>query len=216
MVIINFNYSGEINGVPINGNAVLNAEPETGNLMASAQFSSFPMSFTPEEICYSKISISCINGGKGQDGSKNIMEVANNVYNSIRDIDFFNASTGEFLGHITINGIFTRVSENVFSANVVLMGNYSGPINITKPDGYILPLTKTEEYKLEGSFEKILQTADGEAIKTINYHRYYFNDGVSSPLENIKGILTFDTDETNWNPDEKTLQLKGTSIIQPL
>jgi hypothetical protein len=215
MVTINFNYSGAINEIEINGNGVLNISPETGSLMATLGFSSFPASFSPLLGIYSFVSKSCINGAKEEGDAKNIIHVANNHYTSIREIEYFNENNGDFLGNIIMHGVFTKVSENLFIADSVLLGTYSGPVNVVKPDGYILPLSKNGEYMLEGSFMKILESDEG-LVRTIHQHRYYFNDGVQLPLEDIKGVLTFDTNETHWYPEEKILQVKGTSIVQPL
>jgi len=47
MNVIHFNYSGLINGEEISGNAILQADSESGVIQGNASFSSLPDSFTP-------------------------------------------------------------------------------------------------------------------------------------------------------------------------
>lgn len=215
MVTIHFNYSGVVNGQPINGNAVLQCDPETGNLTANANFASFPDSFNPSLAGFSLVSISCSNSGKAMGSAKNIIDVTNGLYSSIREIELFDASSN-FLGNIIINGTFTKVTETMYTANVTVTGNYSGPVNILFPDGYTLPLTAIGNYKLEGTFQKSYQIDGGSTILTENRHTYYFNNGVSTPIGNIECVLSYDTLTSYWLPVPKILHLLGSSIINPL
>ncbi len=215
MVTIHFNYSGVLNGEAISGNATMHANPETGELNASANFAAFPASFSPCLAGVSLLSISCSNSGKTEQGAHNIIDVTNGNYSSIREITLFDASGG-FLGQVVINGTFTKVSDIVYTANVTVTGNYSGPVNIQFPNGYTLPLNATQPFKLEGSFQKTYLTENGINILTENNHTYFFNNGVSTPLANIECELAYDTQQSYWLPDQKILHVTGTSIVRPL
>lgn len=216
MVTIQFNYSGIINGEPVDGNAILHADPATGIINGSANFAAFPSaSFTPATVGVSLLSISCVNGAKAEQNARNIIDVTNGLYSSIREVTLFDSSNG-FLGHIVINGTFQRVSDIHYMANATVTGNYSGPVDIQFPDGYTMPLVATEAFKLEGSFEKTYSTEDGINILSRNKHTYFFNNGVSAPLADIECVLTYDTQQSYWLPNEKILHLTGTSIVHPL
>jgi hypothetical protein len=215
MVEINLNYSGLVNGENIQGNGVLQSNSETGLLTGTVVFTEFPNSFSPYPVENSLLSIICGNSAKEQLGAKNIHHITNGHYTSIREVEFTTVD-GSFLGNIIINGICDRVSENVFNANVVISGSYTGSLEIEKPTGYVLPLQPVNEYELEGSFDDSVELIEGGSIMAHHQHRYFFNNGVSFPLENVKIDLNFIADETFWNADEKTLQLTGMSTVQPL
>jgi hypothetical protein len=215
MVTIHFNYTGVINGENINGNAVLNANPQTGEINASANFSAFPDSFSPCLAGVSLVSISCSNAAKTEEGAHNIIDVTNGLYSSIREITLFE-SAGGFLGNVVINGTFTKVADNLYTANVTVTGNYSGPVNIQFPNGYTLPLNAAQPFMLEGSFPKTYLTENGIEILTENHHTYYFNNGVSAPLANIECELQYNTQLSYWLPDQKILHVTGSSIVRPL
>lgn len=215
MVTIHFNYSGVLNGENIIGNAVLHADPQTGSINASANFSAFPASFSPCLAGVSLLSVSCSNGAKTEEGAHNIIDVTNGLYSSIRGITLYDAANG-FLGQVTINGTFTKVSDSVYTANVIVTGNYSGPVNIQFPNGYTLPLNATQPFMLQGGFQKTYLTENGINILTENSHTYYFNNGVSIPIADIECELSYNTQQSYWLPDQKILHLTGTSIVRPL
>jgi hypothetical protein len=215
MNVIHFNYSGLINGEENSGNAILQADSESGVIQGNASFSSLPDSFTPSLASWSFLSISCSNSSKRVDEANNILDFSNGEYTSRREVELFN-SAGAFLGSVIINGVFTKVSDELYIADVIVSANYNGPVEINFPDGYLMPLNAIDDYKLEGSFEKELFTNESEAFLTKNKQTYYFNNGVKIPLSSIKCELVYNTDESYWLQDSKILHLIGESTVSPL
>lgn len=214
MIKILFSYSGVVNGTNIDDNATLFADPSTGDFNAVASFDSFPGDFHPGVLSNSLLSISWSNGGKAASGTKNIFDLTNGEYTSIREVEVLNSS-GQLVGNITINGYFEKIEDDLYSAEVTITGSYSGPLDIIFPTGYQLPLTPVSNYKLEGSFQNTIQTDGGQTLTTENNHTYIFNNGTTSDLEAVIFELTFDTDESYWLPDDKILNLEGNSTINP-
>ena len=214
MVQIIFNYSGVINGVDIQGSANMQTDSTTGSLSALANFNSFPDDFTPSLLGNSLLSISCSNGGKAIDGAQNILTLSNGEYTSIRQVEIYNSSN-ELLGNISINGFFRKVQSDLYSATVTLTGNYNGPTDIQFPNGYTLPLSPSNNNKLEGNFQKRLNVVSGGNLITQNSHIYYFNNGTTSDLQPVNFELSYDTENSYWLPDERMLNLEGSSIISP-
>jgi len=214
MVQIIFSYSGIINGVNIQGGATMNSDPASGDINAVANFNSFPNDFHPSLMSNSLLSVSCSNGGKAINGAQNILTLSNGQYTSVRDVEIYD-SGGQLLGNITINGSFQKVQTNLYTAAVTLTGTYSGPTDIEFPNGYNLPLSPVNSNKLEGSFQKNINTISGQTLSTVNNHVYLFNNGVTSSLEDANFELTYNTDESYWLPEEKILNLVGNSVISP-
>ena len=213
MVSIMYNYLGIFNDETIKGFGNLLGDPKKGDFEASAIFQSFPERLNPIYASWSFFSVSCHNIAKGRDGIKNILELTNGDYTSIRRVEAFDDSA-KFLGSISINGRFIKVAEDVFTGNVCVAGTYRGPTDLLLTKGYELPLEPEGEFKLAGKFELEIKTESGTTIKTNNEQTYYFNNGVKESLVSHVMDLSYDTDKSFWLEKEKVIKLVGTTILK--
>ncbi|HXG38844.1 MAG TPA: hypothetical protein VNL36_08760 [Bacteroidota bacterium] len=213
-VTILFKYAGNVNGETMEGTGTLFANPQTGTFNAAALFDRLPQNFALESTSWSLFSISCSNGGNGEEGASNILQLTNGAYKSIRRVQLFD-ERGETVGDITIAGRFTPVRANVFTADVKVSGVYRGPMDLIAATGYSLPTQPTGDRTLAGGFTITYQTRSGKGITAHHEHVYEFEEGVRQALQpNVMEIRY--SAGSFWSPDKRILQINGTSVIKPL
>jgi|GEM_PF-5653001 len=212
MASIRFNYSGNINSQNIDGVGHLCSNVDNGQFTGSIIFASFPASFNPAAAGASLLSISCTNGGASTYDIPNILSLTTGTYTSRRTIDFFEADTTP-LGQVIIDGSFTKLDDEIFEANVILSGTYTGATDLIIPSGYDLPLNVTNPTKLQGSFNLDIPRTGGSLIKTTHVHEFEFTSGTTQPLVNCESQIYY-MSNSKWNPTNKCLYLPGISIMR--
>ncbi len=213
-VTILFKYGGDVNGQTLEGTGTLFANPQTGEFNAAAKFDRLPQNYALESSSWSLFSISCSNGGNGEGGAYNILQLTNGAYKSVRRVQLFD-ERGEQVGDITIAGHFTPVKPNVFTADVRVSGTYRGPMDLVAAPGYSLPTQPLGERTLAGGFTITYHTRGGKIITARHEHLYEFEEGTRYALQpNVMEIRY--AAESFWSPDQRILRISGTSVIKPL
>jgi hypothetical protein len=213
-VTILFTYGGNINGQDMEGTGTLFANPQTGEFNAAARFDRMPQNYALESSSWSLFSISCSNGGNGEGGAYNILQLTNGTYKSVRRVRLFD-ERGEQLGDITIAGHFTPIKPTVFTADVKVSGTYRGPMDLIPATGYSLPTQPTGERTLAGGFTITYQTRGGKIITARHEHLYEFEEGTRYALQPNVMEIRYAADSF-WSPETRILRIHGTSVIKPL
>jgi hypothetical protein len=212
MASIHFKYTGSINSQALAGIGNICSNTENGQFTGSVIFSDFPSTFHPAAVGVSLLSVSCTNGSASAYDVPNILTLTLGNYKSIRTVNFL-GSGGEPLGQVVIDGTFTKMDDELYSAEVNVSGTYTGPTNLILPFGYDLPLNIVAPDRLQGSFNLNIETESGSHIQTTHTHEFEFLGGTSEPLQDCESQVYY-LSNSNWNAANKSLFLPGISIMR--
>lgn len=210
LATILFDYSGTINDQEVDGHGTLMANSGTGSFSAALWFTQLPRTFPPAVASFSLLSISCSNGGKG-DEAPNILTLSKGNYTSVRHVVVFNAAN-ERVGDFRISGRFSKVADRTFKADVLLTGMYAGPTDVQPPSGYDLPTAPRGNDELFGTTRIVLSTESGARLNTQHEQMYRFESGTTQPL--IPNVMALRYRRSQWDPVSKVLTLSGKSVIK--